>query len=111
MNALDSFTLPMIDHPAWGAKQGYGSFLTIEFGEPELKIHEWHSEKRGFQRQAYVQGQWHIWIYCCEWHLSVGDQQIAWSEDGRENIACYCQPQRTEIDQNFDVPVHWPIQI
>lgn len=77
----------MIGHPAWGAKQGYGSFLTIEFGEPELKIKEWHSERRGLQRQAYVEGQWHIWIYCCEWRVSADSQPIAWSEDARDVIA------------------------
>jgi len=87
MNPLDSFTLPMIGHVAWGTKQGYGSFVTIEFGEPELKIHEWHSDERGLRREAYVQGQWHIWIYCCEWRVFVDDQAIAWSEDGREDIA------------------------
>lgn len=86
MMALDSFTLSMIGQPAWGAKQGYGSFLTFEFGDPELKIQEWRSEQRGFRRQAYVQGRWHIWIYCCEWRVSVDSQPIAWSEDSRDDI-------------------------
>jgi len=87
MSPLDSFASPIIGHPAWGAKQGYGSFLTIEFGEPALRVKEYNSERRGFRRQAYVEGQWHFWIYCCEWRFSASGQPIAWSEDGRDDIA------------------------
>jgi hypothetical protein len=86
MMALDDFTLPMIGHPAWGARQGYGSFLTFEFGDPKLTVQEWRSEQQGFRRQAHVQGRWHIWIYCCEWRVLIDGQPIAWSEDSRDDI-------------------------
>lgn len=85
--ALDEFVAPFIGQPVWGAKQGYGSFLSLEFGAPELIVKEWQSEERGKRRQAYVRGCWHIWIYCCEWRFSMQSQQIAWSEDCREDIA------------------------
>lgn len=71
----------MIGLPAWNAMQGHGSFLTLEFGEPSLKVHEWHSRSMGLRRSAYVSGRWHLWIYCCHWRLRQDGTQAAWSED------------------------------
>ena len=76
----------MLSRPAWGVKQGYGSFLTFEFGEPKLEIKEGISPKDGMRRSAYVHGQWHLWIYCCHWRVLQHGTQIAWSEDANEVI-------------------------
>lgn len=84
---LDEFVAPFIGQPVWGAKQGYGSFLSLEFGSPELVVKEWQSASKGKRRQAYVHGRWHVWICCCEWKLSMHGEQAAWSEDNREDIA------------------------
>ncbi len=35
----DSFS-PLYGMPCWNAKHGHGSFITFEFGEPHLEIHE-----------------------------------------------------------------------
>lgn len=86
-SALDKFVKPFIGDPAWGAKQGYGSFLTFEFGNPELKIEERHSETSGLRRNAYVSGKWHVWIYCCAWRFSSHGDEISWSEDANDQIA------------------------
>ncbi|MDT7530925.1 hypothetical protein OVY29_19870 [Sphingopyxis sp. SE2] len=86
LSELDKFVRPFIGYPAWGARQGYGSFLTFEFGDPELKVEERNSEKRGLRRDAYVQGEWHVWIYCCVWRFSSHGHQIAWSEDPKDQI-------------------------
>ena len=83
---LTAFVAPIVGLPAWGAKQGYGSFLSFEFGPPELVVKEQLSESRGRWRQAYVLGRWRVWIYCCEWRFSAHQEQIAWSEDTREDI-------------------------
>jgi hypothetical protein len=83
---LDQFVRPMIGLPAWGAKQGHGSFLTFEFGEPKLEVHERQSKEKGLRRSAYVRGQWHLWIYCCHWRAVQDGEQLAWSEDGVEAI-------------------------
>ena len=31
---------PILGSPAWQVEKGYASFLTLEFGEPYLVIHE-----------------------------------------------------------------------
>lgn len=77
----------MVGLPAWGAKQGHGSFLTFEFGQPSLEVKEWQSPRKGLRRSAHVHGEWHVWIYCCDWRFLQRDQQLAWSEDGGEKIA------------------------
>nr|NUR37131.1 hypothetical protein [Sphingomonas sp.] len=77
----------MIGQPVWGAEQGYGSFLSLQFGSPKLIVKEWQSASRGQQRRAYVQGDWTVWIYCCEWRFLMQGSQIAWSEDSRDDIA------------------------
>lgn len=71
----------MLGLPAWGVKQGHGSFLTFEFGEPELAVEERHTAERGLRRSAHVHGQWHLWIYCCHWRVVQEGLQLAWSED------------------------------
>lgn len=77
----------MLGLPAWGVKQGHGSFLTFEFGEPTLEVHERQSSDGGLRRSAYVRGKWHLWIYCCHWKAFQDQVQLAWSEDANELIA------------------------
>ena len=59
---------------AWGVKQGYGSFLTFEFGDPHLRIREPGSistdasetvRKHCSRRILTVCGDWHLRIFCC----------------------------------------------
>jgi hypothetical protein len=59
----------------------------LEFGEPRLKVHERHGSDRGLRRSAYVQGEWHLWIYCCHWKAKQDQEQLAWSEDTDELIS------------------------
>jgi len=68
-------------------KQGHGSFLTFEFGQPRLEVRELRqSEERGWRRSAYVHGEWHLWIYCCHWRALQDGTELAWSEDANEVI-------------------------
>ena len=76
----------MLGLPAWGVKQGHGSFLTFEFGEPALEVTEWKSAEKNLRRLAFVQGRWHLWIYCCNWRAFHDGAPLAWSEDTNDII-------------------------
>jgi hypothetical protein len=71
--------------PCWNVKPGLGSFLTLEFGKPRLEFREpvitskgaslrvrEHLARRGVQ----IHGEWHLWIYCCNWEVSSGRKRI-----------------------------------
>ncbi len=65
--------------PCWNVRNGHGSFLTLDFGEPRLETREPYvstSESRRVRelmarRSVSVVGEWHLWIYCCDWQIIV----------------------------------------
>jgi len=61
----------LIGQKAWGASVGHGSFVTIEFGR-----------KRLFHRHYH--GEWHLWLYLCEWDLRSKDRLLAHSQSKRK---------------------------
>lgn len=84
----DSFT-GLYKLPCWNASQGFGSYLTFEFGDPRLEI----SERKencitGFysKRRATVLGSWRLWIKDCFWELESDNRSIH-SESSREEIS------------------------
>lgn len=71
--------------PCWNVTKGLGSFLTFEFGKPRLEIREPRKPKPDAspavkramaRRRINVRGEWHLWIYCCDWGVFDGDQLI-----------------------------------
>ena len=83
---LATFIEPMLGMPAWGVKQGYGSFLAFEFGPPKLEVVERLSPEKGLRRSAYVHGQWHLSTNCCHWRVPEHDLLLASSEDDDQVI-------------------------
>ncbi|GHD58451.1 hypothetical protein [Jeongeupia chitinilytica] len=73
----------LVDKPCRGARHGHGSFITAEFGAPQLMVREgiptakYESLQR---RKITVSGQWHLCIYCCNWIYEEFDQILAHSE-------------------------------
>ncbi len=73
--------------PCWNVKPGHGSLITFEFGEPRIEIIEPRTTERKVsarvrknlaRRIVFPRGEWHLWIYCCDWSVSrsgkiVGD--------------------------------------
>ncbi|MGV3722671.1 MAG: hypothetical protein ACO1SX_17350 [Actinomycetota bacterium] len=89
MNQIESSFQALYGLPCWNAKSGYGSFLTMEFGAPHLEIREPREPKpdasdavrRFFEkRHVVVHGEWHLWIYCCEWWVYTGDRLVGDSD-------------------------------
>jgi len=66
-NEIRDLFQPLIGQKAWGGKVGWGSFVTIEFGPKHLENHHFH-------------GEWHFWLYQCDWELRSGDRLLADSE-------------------------------
>jgi hypothetical protein len=81
--------------PCWGVKQGHGSFLTFEFGESHVVVHEPVIASRSAspdvrkalaRRRAFARGQWHLWIYCCSWQVLSRGRSLAHSESSDTKI-------------------------
>jgi len=64
---IEELFQPLIRQKAWGARIGWGSFVTIEFGARHLDDHHYH-------------GDWHLWLYQCDWELRSGERLLAHSE-------------------------------
>lgn len=67
---------PLLGQKAWGVSLGFGSFLTLEFGQPLPPSKE---------RQK-IHGEWHLWLYNCAWRLEEWDKILAASGDERDKI-------------------------
>ncbi|MGV8849385.1 MAG: hypothetical protein ACOH16_07550 [Propionibacteriaceae bacterium] len=88
MSAITEAFAPIIGLPSWLVRKGHGSFVTLEFGEPQIEISEPHTSRllidgappEAMQRMASVHGHWHLWIYCCRWSLALGASRLAHHE-------------------------------
>lgn len=110
--------------PCWGVRQGYGSFLTLEFGKPHLVIREpfvaSRTASKGVRealvhRDAHARGEWHLWIYCCDWEVRskgrrVGDsitsakiQKAAAVLNGQKLVRFSIQPRTLHCQFDFDL--------
>lgn len=93
---FDRAVAPLIGLPAWFVRRGHGSFLTLEFGSPSLRVREpkvatpdMSEEVANIVRSRKVtpRGEWHLWIYCCHWRLLSRGEEIAWSDASDKKIA------------------------
>lgn len=95
MSIIDDVFQPLYGTPCWQVEQGYGSFLTFEFGQPSLHITEPRQytkrvtkklERVAARRQVYVHGAWHLWIYLADWRIFQKDKELAYYESTRRVI-------------------------
>jgi len=79
----------------WQAQKGYSSFLTFDFGTPRIEVREPLKKIRTkfprvrrllSRRQAWVIGEWYLWIYLCAWTLSIKGKVLARSRSRQETI-------------------------
>jgi hypothetical protein len=110
--------------PCWQVKRGYGSFLTLEFGDPHLEIREPKVPKENVtgpvrqlmkSRLIFIHGDWHLWIYCCDWKVFHGKKLVGDSStrvamrhaanflDGQKLVGFSLRPQRVQCTFEFDL--------
>ena len=94
MKRFDQSFKQLLGKPCWGVKRGWGSFLTIEFGQPHLELlepRETTSTSKKVQaaaarRLAYVRGDWHLWVYCCQWGVFNDSGELIGDTSSRRSI-------------------------
>jgi hypothetical protein len=110
--------------PCWNVKPGLGSFLTLEFGLPHLEVREPIVASKSAspkvqrllaRRNVFVHGEWHLWIYCCNWEVLTKDKRIADSStkarirlaadvlDGQKLVRFSLDPKSVQCAFKFDL--------
>ena len=106
--------------PSWNVQGGWGSFITFDFGKPKLKVFK-PSKRTGqkyLERFAYVYGEWHLWIYCCDWVIRQNNRKVG-DSTSKEKIDRGClalggqyltkvvvNPKNLQTDFYFDLGGH-----
>jgi len=65
----------LVGKAPWDVRLGVGSFLTLEFGKRIVRV--------GERRQH---GEWHLWLYMCNWRLQTSSAVLTGSSDNRDAI-------------------------
>jgi len=78
---LSAIFRPLIGQKPWQVRLGYGSFVTMEFGKRTRD--SWMT--RG-KRVSAVHGEWHLWLYQCDWKLMKHRKPVVSSDDQRDCI-------------------------
>jgi hypothetical protein len=96
VNPIAEAFAPILGVPSWLVTRGVGAFVTMEFGDPQLSIGQPRirtvevaagSRRKVPTRDVTVHGSWHLWIYCCEWSLSLDGAELAHCESNDATIA------------------------
>lgn len=80
---------PLIGQPCWGVYNGYGSWLTLNFGTPHLEIREPNPESdlpTFRMRAVHVKGDHQLWINMAQWRIFQDGAAIAHNESERDVI-------------------------
>jgi hypothetical protein len=75
---------PLVGEPAWDVSIGQGSFITLEFGHPHIRRTE--PTAKVPKRIVRVGGDWHLFVYCCDWQILDADRVIATSDGSKEEM-------------------------
>lgn len=81
MRELQKILNNLVGLTARRVKLGYGSFITMDFGNDiEVKV----KTKTGVNK--HTRGEWHLWVYQCAWRIDKNDKPVVGSEDDRKII-------------------------
>lgn len=109
--SLSNFFDKLIGVPCWHVKQGYGSFLTFEFGSPHQEISRVRETKSSViptsrHRTVSIHGDWHLWIYCCGWRITQEKKLLAQNESEKGKIAIACQTLDGQAIEGIDLDLN-----
>ena len=88
-NPIGSVFADIVGKRAWHVRKGYSSFVTMEFGEPQLRVREPmpNATSPALHRpRVSVRGDWHFWVHSCEWRISENGVELAHSESKDDEI-------------------------
>jgi len=83
---------PIIGLLVWSVKRGHGSFLTMEFGNPNLEVREPVVSSLSAmpkvtealaRRHVSIKGTWHFWVQDAVWGVSVGSKKCRYDSDNK----------------------------
>ena len=85
---------PIIGQFVWGVKQGYGSFLNLEFGKSKTKLSGIHKPKKQNKfpfnefesRHVSIKGEHSFFIYMSNWKIYAKENVLAYDESERDEI-------------------------
>lgn len=85
---------PIIGQFVWGAKQGYGSFLNLEFGNPKTEFSGTHKPKENNKfpfnkfesRHVTIKGEHSFFVYMSNWKIYAKENELAHDESERDEI-------------------------
>jgi hypothetical protein len=87
---IDELLQRLVGQYAWSTRRGFGTFLTLQFGEPHRDIREpiQASEndnatvKRALgRRRVSIKGDISLWIRDSRWSISNMDMAVDWTSD------------------------------
>ena len=86
---IHDFVASIIGQLVWSVKRGHGSFLTMEFGNPNLAVREpiVSSAKNmpivveSLGRHVSIKGTWHLWVQEAAWSVATGEKKSSFNQD------------------------------
>jgi hypothetical protein len=93
MSIINTAFKPIYGKQCWNVKNGIGSFLTFEFGDPHFKVirEPYHTKNPKLKRNAArrivrIYGDWSLWIQYCDWDFFRDDLLIGHSESSKKEL-------------------------
>ncbi len=75
--------------PCWEATAEFGTWLSLSFGKPHVRIHEGNPDSQSEhqrRRQAYIQGDFLLWFEMGEWEYFEDDKRKFHARQSRAQL-------------------------